>query len=239
MRATERDVLLFLLAAGSGAADGWSYMGLGHAFVANMTGNTVLAGLAVFNAHRDIVHPGIALGSYLAGAALAALMTRKSAGIWPRAISWTLLLEAGVLAGCEAAWATARDGASAVQVALPTTGADVLLGLVAFAVGLQSGAMLQLKIPGVVTTYITGTWTRLVSGLVKFASGERRDSPPEKAQFEARLAMQGGVLAVYFLSAALTGWLFRYEPSGVGGLPAVVVAVVASYGLIRGQEQVL
>ena len=40
MRETERDVMLFLLAASAGSADGWSYFGLGHAFVANMTGNT-------------------------------------------------------------------------------------------------------------------------------------------------------------------------------------------------------
>ena len=46
--------------------------------------------------------------------------------------------------------------------------------------------------------------------------------------------MQGGVLVVYFLSAVLTGWLFQYEPSGVGDLPAVAVAITALYGLIRG-----
>ena len=55
MRSAERDVLLFVLAASAGSADGWSYLGLGHAFVANMTGNTVLLGIAVFQNHGDLL----------------------------------------------------------------------------------------------------------------------------------------------------------------------------------------
>ena len=51
MASVERDVRLLILAASAGSADGWSYFGLGHAFVANMTGNTVLLGLAVFQLH--------------------------------------------------------------------------------------------------------------------------------------------------------------------------------------------
>jgi len=44
MRVSERDLLLLILAVSAGSADGWSYFGIGHAFVANMTGNTVLLG---------------------------------------------------------------------------------------------------------------------------------------------------------------------------------------------------
>jgi uncharacterized membrane protein YoaK (UPF0700 family) len=40
VRRIERDLLLLLLAVAAGSADGWSYFGLGHAFVANMTGTT-------------------------------------------------------------------------------------------------------------------------------------------------------------------------------------------------------
>ncbi|MGC2545046.1 MAG: DUF1275 family protein, partial [Silvibacterium sp.] len=61
MRSAERDFLLFLLAASAGSADGWSYLGLGHAFVANMTGNTVLTGIAVFQKGGDVFHPLLSL----------------------------------------------------------------------------------------------------------------------------------------------------------------------------------
>lgn len=58
MRRSERDALLLMLAIAAGSADGWSYFGLGHAFVANMTGNTVLLGIAVF-LHGDLLHPPV------------------------------------------------------------------------------------------------------------------------------------------------------------------------------------
>ncbi len=70
MRSAERDVRLLILAASAGSADGWSYFGLGHAFVANMTGNTVLLGIAVFQNHGDLLHPAISLACYAAGAVI-------------------------------------------------------------------------------------------------------------------------------------------------------------------------
>ena len=45
--------------------------------------------------------------------------------------------------------------------------------------------------------------------------------------------MQAAILAVYFLSAVLTGCLFRYVPAGVGALPALSVLFVAIYGEMR------
>jgi uncharacterized membrane protein YoaK (UPF0700 family) len=45
--------------------------GLGHAFVANMNGNTVMLGIAVF-LYGNLLQPGISLLCYAAGAALAA-----------------------------------------------------------------------------------------------------------------------------------------------------------------------
>jgi hypothetical protein len=94
--------------------------------------------------------------------------------------------------------------------------------------------MLQLRIPGIVTTYISGTWTILMSGVTRVLAGKQNPNPNERADFETRLFMQAGILAVYFLSAVLTGWLLRYEPSGVGALPAACVLAVSVYGLIRG-----
>ena len=54
MRVVERDVLLGVLAVSAGSADVWSYLGLGHAFVANMTGNTVFLGMSIFQREREI-----------------------------------------------------------------------------------------------------------------------------------------------------------------------------------------
>ncbi len=228
MASVERDVRLLILAASAGSADGWSYFGLGHAFVANMTGNTVLLGIAVFQNHGDLLHPAISLACYAAGAVLGTLLIGKvqPGTLWPKAISWTLMLEALLLLAAEAGWI-------AVHLHIGhSLNLDLLLAAVALAIGMQSGAMVQLKIPGIVTTYITGTWTTMLSGLVGLARHEEQQTPGKEAQFEKRLAMQAAVLCVYFLSAVLTGWLFRHLPLAVGVLPGLSVLLVALHGLI-------
>jgi uncharacterized membrane protein YoaK (UPF0700 family) len=228
MASVERDVRLLMLAASAGSADGWSYFGFGHAFVANMTGNTVLLGLAVFQNHGDLVHPAIALGCYAAGAVIGSLLTGRvqPGAVWSKAITWTLTVEALLLLAAEAGWiAIHLHMGHSPNLAL-------LLATVALAIGMQSGAMVQLKIPGIVTTYITGTWTTMLSGLVRLARDERQQPPGQEAEFEKRLAMQAAVLSVYFLSAVLTGWLFRYRPIAVGIQPGFSVLLVALHGLI-------
>jgi uncharacterized membrane protein YoaK (UPF0700 family) len=232
MRQSERDVLLLILAVAAGSADGWSYFGLGHAFVANMTGNTVLLGTAIF-LERDLLHPFIAIVSYALGAALAAFLTRKvrQGSTWPRAVSSTLLLEAAILVAAAVEWAVVcRTGAKPGT----TPGLNILLAGVGFAIGLQSGAMLQLKVPGVVTTYITGTWTNLLSGLVRFATRGRKRPEGQRIEYEERLLMQGGVLVAYFLSAIATGLLFREARPAAGMLPAASVLAAVVYSLGRG-----
>ena len=228
MNRSERDVLLIVLAIAAGSADGWSYFGLGHAFVANMTGNTVLLGIAVF-LHGDLLHPGVSLVCYAAGAALAAFFNRnvRNQGSWPSPVSKTLALESALLFVAAIGWMFV--GRTAAQPG-STRSLNVLLGCVALAIGIQSGAMLQLRIPGIVTTYITGTWTSLMSGLTRFVTREKREPRVQKTEQEERMLLQGAVLCAYFLSALATGLLFRYERTAVGVLPAVSVLFVSLYG---------
>ena len=87
--------------------------------------------------------------------------------VWSKAISWTLMLEALLLLAAEAGW---------IGIHLHighSPNLELLLGMVALAIGMQSSAMVQLKIPGIVTTYITGTWTTMLSGLVRLARHEQ------------------------------------------------------------------
>jgi uncharacterized membrane protein YoaK (UPF0700 family) len=230
VKQSERDTLLLMLAAASGSADGWSYFGLAHAFVANMTGNTVLLGIAVFHLHGDVIHPLVALLGYVVGTAAGTLITRHTpeGSVWGRPISWALFAEGALLIGAEAAWVSMRQA--------PTERAGlVLLGVVALAIGMQSGAMVQLRIPGVVTTYITGTWTTMTHGITLLAARQpkvMRDKP----RFEERLLLQGGVLAVYLGSAILTGWCFRHAEAVVGGIPAAAVLLTAAYGALRDSD---
>jgi uncharacterized membrane protein YoaK (UPF0700 family) len=240
MRTAERDVLLLLLAVSAGSADAWSFVGIGHVFVANMTGNTVLLGIAVFQKNGDVLHPFLSLCCYAAGVATASFLTRKvrPGVLWSRAISWTLLIEALLMAGAETVWyAIHSRGLIAAPTQTDARLANALLASVALAIGLQSGAMLQLKIPGVVTTYITGTWTTLMNGLVRFFTRfQRADPPQQEKKLEDRLWMQSAILAVYLLSAVLTGWLFRYHPQAVGLVPSIFVFSTAVYGAFRDRD---
>jgi uncharacterized membrane protein YoaK (UPF0700 family) len=228
VRPVERDVRLLMLAACAGCADGWSYFGLGHAFVANMTGNTVLLGLAVFQNH--LLPPAISLGCYGAGAVLGSFLTRnvRPGTYWSKTISWTLMLEGLLLAGAEAGWITHHANG------WPTL--NLLLGALALAMGIQSAAMVKLNIPGIVTTYITGTWTTMLAGLVRLPRQKREQAPPQYLEFEQRLMMQAAILSAYFLSAVLTGWLFRRLPLAVGALPATAVLLVAVHGVLRADR---
>ncbi|HTY53754.1 MAG TPA: YoaK family protein [Candidatus Binataceae bacterium] len=228
MRTAERDTLLVVLAITSGAADAWSYVGLGHAFVANMTGNTVLLGISVFNPEHDFLHPLIALACYATGVACGSFLTRRvrPGHIWSRSTSKVLLVEFLMLAGAELAWLAVGGTPSALLRC-------VILACVAIGIGLQSGALLPLKLPGIITTYITGTWTTLISGLALML-GSRERLPPNKENFEERLLIQIVFIGIYFLSAVTTVFVFQYRPTMTGAIPATPILLVAIYGLLRG-----
>lgn len=210
---------------------------MGEAFVANMTGNTVLIGISLFRLHRTL-HPAMALAGYVAGVALASYVTgrhqpRMLQGegcqpkkiLWTRSVSLLLLFECLCLGAIEVGWF-----AKCHDAAIPVIPLQACLGL---CMGMQSGAMLQLQVPGVVTTYITGTWTQMVRGVARLVTGERITEPVGKPEFEERLLTQAGTLAAYFLSALVAGWFYRYARPLTGAVPVICLAIVAIYSLLR------
>jgi uncharacterized membrane protein YoaK (UPF0700 family) len=226
----------------AGACDGWSFLGFGEVFVANMTGNMVLMGISIFRPHSNlfhtkamlsgqVVHPALALGAYALGVAVASYVTGRAARqfqkvIWTRSVTLVIVAETVLAAVAEWAWHAYRGGS---HVPL-----EALMALMAVCMGLQSGAMLQLQVPGVVTTYISGTLTLMVRGITRLAARERLGERGPKAEQEERLEVQAVTLAVYLLSAILTGWLFQEAPKWVGMLPVLCLATVSIWSLMRG-----
>lgn len=228
MKTAERDGMLLVLAIASGSADGWSFFGLGHAFVANMTGNTVMLGIGVFHRTGDTVSQLVALAAYMIGVAAGTLLTRgiPSGALWTKSVTGAMFLEAALLLGADGVWIAKGPH--------PELGAGwALLAMVAVAIGIQSGAMVQLGVPGVVTTYITGTWTTLTGGLTQLVNGQPQ-ALRKREKLEERLELQAGVLGAYFAAAVLTGWAFLEEPRWVGMISATAVLLVAVYGAVRG-----
>jgi uncharacterized membrane protein YoaK (UPF0700 family) len=234
MNLEERDCLVVTLAMAAGSTDALSYFGLGHVFIANMTGNTVLLGAAISRGHiAQVASPADAIGCYVCGVFLGTVLLetvfagsdRNEDQVWPRRITRVLALESVLLIAGALLWAHLGAVTGPLRYAL--------VSLAAVALGLQSAAMKSLDLPGIVTTYITGTWTTLVAGLARRAVGERRVDAPN-----AKLKMQMAVLVAYCASAAVSGVCLRVWTRGLGVVPAVAVTAVALYGAFSNPGRV-
>jgi len=97
-RADERDgplpALLLVLTFTTGVVDAVSYLGLGHVFVANMTGNVVFLGFAAAGAHEFSL-PALlaALIGFLCGALAGGRLGAKAGAHRGRLLALALLLE--------------------------------------------------------------------------------------------------------------------------------------------------
>ena len=215
-----RRTLVLLLSCAAGGVDAASYIGLGHVFAANMTGNTVHLGMAVGRASSgDVARAGAALIGFLIGAGIGAAIVERddSATAWPRVVTVTLFIELFVLVVAAALWRTRPTDTGA---SIATTSLLLALGV---AMGMQSAAVRRLRIPGVVSTYLTGTLTMLTIGLVRRAIGARAPAPEAPTHGTGLLA---GVWVIYAIGAAVTTVL---SPSGGPRsllLPIVLIGIV-------------
>jgi len=216
-----RDLLLVGLTFSSGAIDAISFLALGKVFTAFMTGNVVFLGLRVAGADGpDIWRTAIALAAFAVGVLVATRIVARSEGshVWPPRVSValgaTMLLQVVFLA----IWITTSGR--------PGTGSgDALTGLMALALGLQSGAVMTLAVQGVFTTAATAT----VMFLMRDLAGGSRASATERA----RLA---GVLLALFAGATAGGLLLVHARTFAPVLPLVATALVvatASIALAR------
>ncbi|EFH82129.1 YoaK family protein [Ktedonobacter racemifer] len=161
-----RNLMVLFLTCVSSSMDALSYLKLGHVFIANMTGNTILLGLALGRGRmQDVLYTGVALVGFCLGVASGAIIPQQDtrSTTWPFHVTKLLALETLVFAVFCVLW-----------YALPAPTAPVLcilLLLSALAMGLQSCAVAQLTISGVVTTNITGTIHNFVGGLVRQVMG--------------------------------------------------------------------
>ena len=73
------DAMLTSLSLAAGCADAVGYLGLGQVFVADLTGDTVLLGLAIGQADgRGVLHAETALAGFVYGGAVGAAMVEDT-----------------------------------------------------------------------------------------------------------------------------------------------------------------
>jgi uncharacterized membrane protein YoaK (UPF0700 family) len=157
------NLMLAALTFSAGYFDAVSYLGLGHVFTANMTGNTVLLGIAVAGLHTArVVGSLIALAGFFTGVALGTLVLYSRYTRMPEpSHAWrTLACETAIILLLMLLWTTyGRHEASAVAQ-------GVFIALSAIAMGMQTEAARCMSVGGVSTTYVTGTIGDLGAALV-------------------------------------------------------------------------
>jgi uncharacterized membrane protein YoaK (UPF0700 family) len=197
------------LTVAAGWADALSYVGLGHVFTANMTGNAALLGLALSGVPGlDVPRSAIAIAGFAVGAVAGSAISREPAttAVWPARLTLALGVETVVLAVFAATWFVVGPGPAAGQLAM--------VALAAAGMGIQSAAISRLAVPGVTTTYVTGTLTGLMGGLA--ALRIPRDA--------GRRAL---VLLALVAGAAAAGMGWRRWPGAVSLGPVLLVGAVA------------
>ncbi len=214
-----RTILLFTWAAG--CVDAIVYI-MAHVFTANMTGNAVLLGISV---GRDLsiatVRSLVALVTFTAGVVLGSILVgEKVHGIPWKGVRIAVLVETIVLALFAALFFAPFPQKDERVV-------EALIVLSGFAMGMQSATVKRLNLPGIATTYITGTMTSLISGLIHhWGSEEEEGKEEEGSQMERSLALQAWVFILYALAAVASAVLYQHWPSGVALLPLIAIAAV-------------
>jgi uncharacterized membrane protein YoaK (UPF0700 family) len=205
-----RDVLLAVLACAAGSIDVLSWLALGKVFSAFMTGNGVFFAAGLFSHQSQLsLHAALALCAFGAGAwATALVMPREDPRVlWPARVTSGLIACALVQVVFWVLWLAVggRPGSTLM----------VLLGISAFAMGVQTATAVTLGVHAVFTTAVTATWTVLVGDAAHWSATrtERR---------RLTLVLGGTVLGA-LVGALLLAHLRQWMPL----LPALLTAGVA------------
>ena len=191
-------ILLSAFTLAAGYSDAVAFFGLG-VFTANMTGNTVLLGGAL--AGRFVPHfpgmltlglPAISVACFIAGGCLAAVVLRGETGRPPVRTMLVMGFAAALLVGAALLFTRTADARLT----------PLCVALLSSVMGIQSVVAVRLGVPGVSTTYVTGT---LVTAIVDFIGapkglGERREAAPDVWTWALYLAgAVGGTLGLGML----------------------------------------
>lgn len=197
-----------VLCTASGIADAIGYVQSG-VFAANMTGNTVLAGLSIAAGNwNTALERALTLATFFGGALLGRVLLRTAHGS-----SWLALgSEAVMLAG-----ATLFDPHAAATI-----------WLIAAAMGVQSTGMTRFGHVSVNTVVITGTLSRLAESAVDTVVPRRQ--PHRTGPSVAAPGMLAASWISYGFGALAAAWLLPRTAFTLL-LPAALVLLVALLSL--------
>ncbi|MEO6847354.1 MAG: YoaK family protein [Chthoniobacterales bacterium] len=214
MQQNKRNILLLFLSIAAGCVDGISFVSAGF-FPANMTGNCVVLALAILHLGSiSILYTALALLGYCLGAAFGShlIHSPNADHKWSPRISITIFI-AGIilLSSASVVWISGMHY-------LP-----ILVIASAFAMGMQSAAVLRLGVSGVATIVVTGTLTTAITRIVEDVHRGVNDKSPSK---EGPWLPSLSWLA-YFLGAFLGGVQNRFHMNAIIALPGFLLVGIA------------
>jgi len=212
-----RELLGVLLALTllSGMVDAVCYLGLGHVFTANMTGNVVILGFAAagapgFSVTASLTSLLVFLVGAVCGGRISKHVPRRS-----RQLTAGVALEA-IFVAAAAVVAFAASSVSAGWARYTT------IALLAFAMGIRNAVIRRLAVPDMTTTVLTLTLTGLAADST-LAGGR---NPHDGRRLGAVLTM--------LIGAVVGASLFLHQgaalPLGISAAAAAVTAVAAYAG---------
>ncbi|GAA3507027.1 YoaK family protein [Streptomyces showdoensis] len=149
--------LMLVLTVVTGLVDAVSYLGLGHVFVANMTGNVVFLGFALAEAEGlSALASVVSLTAFLTGALAGGRFGVRFGTHRGRLLASGMTVQAVLVAGALVVALAGHDRADAA-FRYPLI---VLLGL---SMGLQNATVRRLGVPDLTTTVLTRTLTGLAA----------------------------------------------------------------------------
>jgi uncharacterized membrane protein YoaK (UPF0700 family) len=150
--------LLVLMTLVTGLVDTFSYLVLGHVFVANMTGNVVLLGFALAGAPGFSITASVAaIAAFVAGAVIGGQLGARFGAHRAR-----LLRTAAMAQGAFLAVGTILAAISSVPV--PAAWRYGLIVSLAVAMGIQNATARKLAVADLTTTVLTLTITGVAAG---------------------------------------------------------------------------
>jgi uncharacterized membrane protein YoaK (UPF0700 family) len=197
--------------------DAISFLRFGDVFTANMTGNTVLLGIAIGSRLGSVPNslgigpPLLAIAAFVIGATVTLPAFRNGFDA-PRA-ALLVLAEAVMVALAGCAFATLH-----VQFVVA-----LCIVLVSLAMGAQSIVASKAGIPGISTTYVTGTLVTAVTRL--FASGPLDE--------RSRDAERDALAWLAYLCGAAVGTLLLIPFGRAALLPTVILFVLLAAWFAR------
>jgi uncharacterized membrane protein YoaK (UPF0700 family) len=207
---------LMVLTLVSGVVDAVSYLGLGHVFTANMTGNVVVLGFAAAGAAGFSVAATLtSIGVFLVGALLAGRIASHITGRG-RLLITTMITEMALV------------GATALIAFLAGTAAGwprfTAIAILALAMGMRNAAVRRLGVRDLSTTVLTSTLTGLASDS-RLAGGSGERIGRRAGSVVAMLAGAAvGALMLLHVDAALP----LLVSAALSGITAIIYAAIGA-----------